>query len=425
MADSITKPRLPLSVRFAKRKGYETLQIRITTDGDEGSAFSTLPDGSTISTAGATWDQQQQRFTGRSDRELNKRIAGVTQGISDVYDAQIERGVIPTPKSVKGEWQRGKVEAAAVTQVHICSPLRCYRQYYDLLIVGAFPEKNLQASTLAKWQYGLTYLTQYVEETRESDPLSTGSAADLTVFWGKSYHRWLMKNGPMAAEAATRYVKRLVEAIDYQAEAGTIKQNPLATIKLSRAKTKDVYFLEPHHLERFWKLDLEERAGVACWWMGVIFLTGLDFPDAVEYVTNRHKYDQPTQWGNKIVIHRSKPPRAQCHIPILPELENLLRNQPAGPTPSDFEVNRVMYAVQVLIGFPHRLTCKVGRKTAGAIFYDIYGDIGAVSRMMGHSSIAITERYYLKTTGHTVNKIMQKQYVLSQSTPAQPFLRAA
>lgn len=129
MADSITKPRLPLSVRFAKRKGYETLQIRITTDGDEGSAFSTLPDGSTISTAGATWDQQQQRFTGRSDRELNKRIAGVTQGISDVYDAQIERGVIPTPKSVKGEWQRGKVEAAAVTQVHICSPLRCYRQY--------------------------------------------------------------------------------------------------------------------------------------------------------------------------------------------------------------------------------------------------------------------------------------------------------
>lgn len=213
--------------------------------------------------------------------------------------------------------------------------------------MGAFPEKNLQASTLAKWQYGLTYLTQYVEETRESDPLSTGSAADLTVFWGKSYHRWLMKNGPMAAEAATRYVKRLVEAIDYQAEAGTIKQNPLATIKLSRAKTKDVYFLEPHHLERFWKLDLEERAGVACWWMGVIFLTGLDFPDAVEYVTNRHKYDQPTQWGNKIVIHRSKPPRAQCHIPILPELENLLRNQPAGPTPSDFEVNRVMYAVQV------------------------------------------------------------------------------
>lgn len=417
----LTKKRMPISIRLAKRPGYDVLQLRITVDGDNGSPFSTLRDGSTLATVGMAWNQQGQRAEGRSHevRQFNLDVSQVLLEINDVYDAQVARGFVPTAKSVKTEYQTGKTYTGlSFTKEHKYSAIGCYRLYLQELTAGNFPEKTLVRTTLDKWGYGLTYLRSYIEQ--EPDSLSIGPADELTLFWGKSYHRWLMKVGPMAADSATRYVNRLIEAITYVAESGAIKTNPLANLKLSRAKTKEVYFLEPEHLERFWQLDLPNRAGVACWWMGVIFLTGLDHPDAVRYVKDRARYERVTTSGKKIVIRRAKSD-AECHIPMLAKLESLLTFTPEGEPMPDWEINREMYAVATLVGFPHRLTCKVGRKTAGTIFYDEYEDIGAVSRMLGHSSTAITERYYVKTTGHTVDKAMQKRLVAP--TVFQPFRR--
>ena len=421
----LTKKRLPISIRFALRPGYNTIQIRISVDGEEGSPFSTLPGNTVLYATGVHWNQSLQRATGRAeiDRTFNLEIDSIRAGINAAYDRQITSGFVPTVTSVKQEYQTGKhFTGLDVVKESQWSALHCYRTYLTELETGGFPEKKLVKTTLAKWRYGLTYLETYVEQTREQDSLSSGPADELTLFWGKSYHRWLMKQG-MAADGATRYVNRLIEAISHTAESGVIKQNPLATLKLPRDKTKDVHFLEPHHLERFWQLDNRGKGGDCIWWMGVIMSTGLDHPDAVRYVQNRDAYEQDTPWGKQIVINRSKPPQSECYIPVLPELEALLQRMPNGNPPTAEQINDYMKGVEVLIGFPHRLTCKVGRKTAGAIFFSEYEDIGAVSKILGHSSITITERYYVKTTAHTVNKAMQKRYV-SPST-YQPFRRSA
>ncbi|MCX6218346.1 phage integrase SAM-like domain-containing protein [Spirosoma sp.] len=423
----LTKRRLPISIRFCQRKGYSTIQIRISVNGDEGSAFSTLADGTSLTTANISWNQVQQRAVDRSNeaRRFNGILDATRAKINDVYDRQVAMGFSPTPKSVKEEYQTGKpftLEDSPKAQKW--SAVNCYATYLNELQSGGFPEKELKKTTLDKWGYGLTYLQAYIAKTQVDEPLSIGPADELTVFWVKSYHRWLMKTGPMSADAATRYVNRLVEAINYIVESGRLKHNPLANQKLPRDKTKDVYFLDHEHLNRFWQLDLPGKAGVACWWMGVIFLTGLDYCDAVRYVENRALYERTNQWGDKkIVISRSKPPFAECHIPVLPALESLLATRPTSEIPQDWEINREMYAVATLIGFQRRLTCKIGRKTAGAIFYSEYEDIGAVSRMLGHSSVTITERYYVKTTGHTVDKAMQKRHV--NTVTYQPFRRVA
>ena len=420
----LTKRRYPISIRFNRRKGYDTIQVRITIDGNGGSPFSTLTDKAMLYATGVSWSQSQQRAIGRSelDRTFNQEIDRIRTSIDAIYDRQKAAGLAVTPRSIQQEYQTATpFSSLTLALEHKRSAVECYRTYLNELQSGGFPEKNLEKTTLAKWGYGLTYLEAYVEQTKETDSLSIGSADALTLFWGKSYHRWLMKSGPMAADSATRYVNRLIEALNYVAESGAIKQNPLANLKLPRDKTKEVYFLEPEQLERFWQLNLPGKTGVACWWMGVIFLTGLDYCDAVWYVENRSLYERNTPFGKTIVIRRSKPPRAECHIPVASVLEALLAKQPKGPAPKDWEVNREMYAVATLCGFPHRLTCKVGRKTAGAIFYAEYEDIGAVSRMLGHGSVSMTERYYVKTSGHTVAKAMQKRYV--KPTTYHPFLR--
>lgn len=428
----ITKRKLPLSIRFSLRPGYDTIQIRITVNGNEGSPFSQLQGNKTLCVTGLNWAQGQQRVVDRSPegRQFNRLIDEVRNSLNDIYDRQTGAGVVVTPKTIKQEFQTGQLEAA---KPQAGTVLDCYQRYFTYReSLQQETGSTLAETTLDKWRYGLSYLKQYVTigQQKIDDPAAlidasvNKPAVSVNAFWAKQYHRWLMSIGPMAADAATRYVNRLIEAMSYCAESGYIDRNPIAGLKLPRDKTKDVHFLEPEHLERFWALDLPGRTGVACWWMGVIFLTGMDYPDAVRYVEDRGTYDQTKPWGKKIVITRSKPPRSECHIPVTAELESLLATKPEGKPLTSDQINDEMRAVRILIGFPHPLTCKVGRKTAGGIFFRRHKDINATSRMLGHSSVSITERYYVRTTGYQVDEVMRVEATNSVKDSQQsPFIR--
>ncbi len=283
----------------------------------------------------------------------------------------------------------------------------CYKNYLDYLKTHG----NLSESTLEKWGYGFNYLVEFLKRTNELHR----AISSANIPWARRYHTWLVQENKMSPDSATRYVNRLNSTMIYLVETGEIDGNPLHELKLPRGRTKDVYFLENEHLEKFWNLELKGKARVCQWWMGVIFLTGLDYVDAVQYVEDREKYERATSYGKKIVIRRSKPPKAECHIPVLPELEALLKMRPAGSPPPDWEINREMKAVEVLIGFEQRLTCKIGRKTAGYLFLQKGFRLEAVSKILGHSSIAITERYYVKATGSIVDREMEK--VCEANTP--------
>lgn len=392
---------MPISIRFRVRPKTTLLQIRFSVNGQEDGGFSRLPDGSTLSVDGLSWNQKRQQVDGRSIEatRLNGRIASVKSILIAVFNRQAAIGIMPTCETIKTEYMTGKPIEQVTPSVQGWTLIKSYKAY----IVHVRSLGVRAGSTLDKWDYGLTYLTKFLEATASCDKL----AESVTIPWAKKYHAWLMKTGPMAADSATRYVQKLSNSLDHLVGEGDLKSNPLYEMSLPRDKTKEVYFLEPEHLEKFWALNLPaHKGGVSCWWMGVIFLTGLDYADAVRYVQDRYKYERVTPYGKKIVIRRNKPPKAECHIPVLPELEALLLHHPAGEPPQDWEINRDMYAVETLIGFEQRLTCKIGRKTAGAIFLWKGFRLESVSRILGHSSVSVTERYYVKITGTLVDKDM-------------------
>jgi hypothetical protein len=174
-------------------------------------------------------------------------------------------------------------------------------------------------------------------------------------------------------------------------------------MKLPRGKTKEVFFLEEPHLARFWTLDNRGSAGDCIWYMGFIFLTGMDYPDMLRYLADPAAYDRVIDGRSYIRINRSKKPHKLCMIPVFEPLPTLLTFRPSGEIPSADEINNYMKGVETIVGFPERLTCKVGRKTAGYIFYHIHDyTIEVVSRIMGHSSVSVTERYYVKVTEQKV-----------------------
>lgn len=402
---------MPISVRFARRTGYDTLQIRITIDGKEGSPFSSVREGKTIQVSG-TWDQKKQKRTDRTESatQFNLRLGVIVSDLIKVCERQRVAGVEPTPKSVQREYQTGEMPEQIMPPV-VAKPKNTLLDIYRAQIITLYSYKGtenaLSPSTIKKWEYGLSYLEEYLKGRGEA----LVSIEHLSVGWFKQYHLHLQKTGSMSVDSATRYVKRISDAIDTWVDFATPADkrfNPIAGYKFGRDKAKDVYFLEKPHLAKFWQLDNRGTAGVCIWWMGLIFLTGLDYPDAVRYIADRAKYDRMGSTKPFIEIRRSKTPKALCNIPVWPELTALLQHIPEGKPPSDDEVNDYMKGVEVMIGFDKRLTCKIGRKTAGYIFLLRGYSIRAVSRIMGHSSIAVTERYYVKVTGELVEQETDK-----------------
>ena len=423
-----TRRKTELSIRFRIRNTVASqprrqLQIRLTVDGNRITDYA-----SGIYIAPEKWDQHTQQVKGRNQlaTQANERLAEIIAQHHEILRELKRRhakgeGLRPTAKMVRAEF----ITPGSTSP----SLIDCFKTYLRYLNSLHGSEDGLAEKTVDRVYKTLDYLLTFGNPTYANDrkpvsPLLT----DLNTGWAKRFHAWLQiypHSGKrrMQKDSANKYLTHVRQAVDHAVDEGFLSNNPLDKFRPKRGKGKEVYFLEPHHLDRFWQLDNQGKGGECIWWMGVIFLTGLDHPDAVRYVQNRHLYEQDTLWGKQIVICRSKPPRSECYIPVLPELEALLQRIPAGEPPTAEQINDYMKGVEVLIGFPHRLTCKVGRKTAGAIFFSEYEDIGAVSKMLGHSSVTITERYYVKTTAHTVNKAMQKRYV--SSTTYQPFRRDA
>lgn len=400
---------MPISVRFTIRKKYFVLLCRLSVDGQEGKLFSPIKKGEKPIQVEGKWSQKEQKRVDRDGAEFNRNLRAIIDALESVYARQrtLTR-YQPTPRSLQLEFQTGE-EPEAMILANPAIPLNNLISVYQTYLLTLYSYKGtdneLAKGTLEKWQFGLSYLKQYQEENKWIY-IDLGAVG---VGWAKKYHLWLMKKGPMSVDSATRYVKRISEAIDSYIDYLPIKEqratfNPIAGYKFGRAKTKDVYFLEKPHLEKFWQLDNRGEAGKCIWWMGVIFLTGLDYPDAVEYVYNRAKYEKQGATRPYIEIRRSKPPKALCRIPVWPELLALLDHVPPGEPPTANDINEYMKGVEVLTGFPHRLTCKIGRKTAGYIFLLRGYTIRAVSRILGQSSIAITERYYVRVTAELVQQ---------------------
>ena len=54
------------------------------------------------------------------------------------------------------------------------------------------------------------------------------------------------------------------------------------------------------------------------------------------------------------------------------------------------------------------VSIKIGRKTAGALFLAKGYRMEAVSKILGHATVAITERHYVKVTGSLVDVEMKR-----------------
>ena len=419
------RKRMPISVRFrlkstsAKPKPNQPhpLQIRLTVECSLDSNYATLPDRILLpatflptdlfnrpvfAVEPRLWDQKGQRRKDRDGFAFNALLEQIRVELFNIYKRQLSDGIEPTRKTVWEEFYTGEkyVLDPARNPETLVGAYNAYLTYQNSLS----GKLALSSQTRKKYGYTLDYLLQYLKELQRPELL----LKHLTASWGKRFHAWLMATGPMSEDSATRHLIRLSDALDYLIQNDAPISNPFALVDWPRAGTKEVYWLEEDHRQRFWQLQLPGTAGVTCYWFGIMMLTGLDYYDAVEYVQNRSEYERKVGDNTYIYYKRKKTDglqyehwHGQAVIPLLPELDALLQSPPA-EAPHINTINRFLKVVQVMIEFPHELTTKTARKTAGAIFIEKGITREAVSRILGHSSVSVTERHYIKITDKRV-----------------------
>lgn len=432
----LTRLKKPISIRFQIRSPEPKkpkdeprhLHIRISVDGIEDSGFAvrhhhdmgylygeiiTLKAPVGPKPQSGDWVQAEQKVQGR-DGTINDRLAEIKADVIRVYKEQMRRfadrtGPKPTPLTVKLEFATGEIPRLNKTAVRKgrlqpivldknITLIDAYEVYVTHLratnLTGA-----IASATMEKWDHGFNYLTKYEPGNLKASAVTRG--------WAKEYHAWLMGTGPMSADSATRYVKRISAALDHLYNEDIIDGNRLHDISLPRDPSKDVHFLSKEQLERFWALELSDTGGVCLWWLKLMTLTGMDYPDAQRYVADRTLFDQDGRGGRKIIINRSKEPFNESRIPILPRLDKLMQCIPAETVSAD-TINEYTREIAPLIGFPHRMVIKTCRKTCGAMFLWLGYPIPAISRILGHSSTEMTEKHYVKITADYLDYEMER-----------------
>ena len=411
--------KIEFSIRFRLRPSQaqdrceRPLLIRLTVNGETVSDYS-----SGVKVLPQRWNQKAQQVSGHNQLAtvVNEQLAQVR-----VQHYDILRELKSRHKKGQGPRVTAKLIKAEFVNPGSTSPniIEAYKTYLDYLDSLQTTEDGRANKTLDRAYKTLDHLLRFEDPTyKRGIPIKAILLSDLTTGWGKQFHVWLQKHPDtgkhrMIKDSANKHLSHVRDAVSHAVDCGFLTINPLDKLRPKRGKGKEVYFLEPDHLERLLGLNLPEQAGVVLWWARLMCFTGLDYVDAIRYARNRQSFHHRNSIGLKIVIGRSKPPMNSCEIPLIGQvydfIDALFLDYPLGPAaPILADVNRHLKLIQVAIGFHKPLTSKICRKTAGAFFLREGYQMATVSKALGHSSIRTTEAHYVKVTSSATDYDMER-----------------
>jgi integrase len=144
------------------------------------------------------------------------------------------------------------------------------------------------------------------------------------------------------------------------------------------------------------------------------------------YAHDRKGYEQLGRAGWKIVGKRKKPPHNVFYVPLLPEVLQLFEQYPEGPYEYCLNtINQHTPKFEQLLGVGWRITAKTARKTFGNMMLNRGYRIADVSKMLGHSTIAMTERHYVRVGETHIDCAMLRVEGVPSAAQAIVYLEAA
>lgn len=352
----------------------------------------------------AKWDIKGQRMKGNSEdvRNLNFYLNTFKENVYKTYQNLLMNGEKVDTKNLK-ESLLGKSE-----KVRTIVPIfkEHNRKFKSLVGIDYAP------ATLQRYETTLKHLIDYLNKDFSKDDITVDKIDHSFIVNFEYYLRTSRKCGN---NSAVKYVKYLGKIIRIAMANGWIQKDPFINYK-SKVKNVDRVFLSREELNSLIekKFELERLDQVRDIFVFSCF-TGLAYIDVANLTKeNLRKGIDGNQW---IFTQRHKT-KTKSNVPLLKPTEQIIGKYKDNihciikgtllPVLSNQKMNAYLKEIADLCKINKELTFHTARHTF-ATTVTLANDvpIESVSKMLGHSSIKITQ-HYAKVLDKKVSKDMQK-----------------
>jgi integrase len=238
---------------------------------------------------------------------------------------------------------------------------------------------------------------------------------EFTINFGDKLLHWLLLTEGFQRNTALKSLQMVSQILYWGVRREYLSKNPMELYEYKMSAPKDITFLTEEELEELSCFEFaSETLGKArdffvlqCW-TGLAYadLYALDVASCVEV---RH--------GRRVLrVQRAKSTTLkgyECIIPLLPEAERILAHyEDKPPVFTNQYYNRALKQIGMMCGLLEGkdMTSHIGRKTAGVLLLNTGIPMEVVSKILGHSSVRMTERVYAKILDRTVVDAIDKAF---------------
>lgn len=305
-----------------------------------------------------------------NSKQLNKQINDLIKKLENIARAIAQSGEDVTYQSFSAALER-KSGKYGIDFIEFC---------YDIM-----EKRGLRASTLRA--HKCTF-----ETLRESGIIKTFD--DLTPDNIKRFDSWLRKQDPNREQPTIyNYHKRLKPYINEAVSLGIIEESPYLRFKAERGKHKTKEALNEEELAAVRALELSDDGLIKARDLFIFCCyTGLAHADMEAF---DFAHDVVTVHGCNYIDKERVKTGTKYYTPILPPAMAVLEKYHYRlPSFSQQAYNRLLKCIGALIGTKKNLSSHIARYTfATTVLLGHEVPIEAVSKMMGHTRIQITQVY--------------------------------
>lgn len=348
------------------------------------------------------WDAKAQQIRGRS-REVvlaNGKLGRIKSELNALGLEKDNAHLVYTAESLVREWQgRGTVKVTLL-------------QAWSLFISKRAPLIGLSLSKakIEADKVRRAHLDNFLKKQRLTGLLSDAFTPNLA----DDFIAYLRTDCGLSQNYTNKVIQTVKQVLRWCVRHKHGTRNPLDGYTLNFAPTPPAKFLSKEEVERLQQFTFSSaplRAAADCFLFQCY--TGLAYVDLARFRRSEHtrfKEGRPwVQMGRQKTQHSSG---QISSVPLLDVPQALLDHYGERlPVPTNQVYNRFLKEIAAVLGFEDlALTSHVGRKTAGAMFLYAGIRIEAVSKILGHSNVLVTQRHYANITDKLVAKEFERVF---------------
>jgi site-specific recombinase XerD len=287
----------------------------------------------------------------------------------------------------------------------------CVSEFYNnyLKRLEKLIDKDIKLSTWKKFKY----INDHVDQFVKTKTINNTSINKLDISFIEEFEYWLKVSRNQKQITINKTIQRFRKPFKLAVNEGILKLDPFASYK-TKSVSNQVIFLNSEELDVFEnselaqsRLELVRKLFIFCCYSGLAY--------AEMSALNRSHIQKGFDGKDWINITRMKTDK-EVSIPLLPKANLILENldfykNDGLPKLSNQRFNSYLKEIAAIINIDKRLTHHTARKTFASTVL-LYNNVPMeiVQKLLGHSSITITEQSYGKVLKKQVSEQMSKFY---------------